>query len=109
MTENHVSAEHHTGATVLKQFWPEDLSQHEAESPGNRRQPGAPFKVKRGGDAAGPDHHVLVAAQSGCFPGHRLMGFERRRGQESCAAAEQKRDRLIGQPTAGISTLGRRR
>jgi hypothetical protein len=37
------------------------------------------------------------------------MGFERRRGQEFCATAEQKRDRLIGQPTAGISTLGRRR
>jgi hypothetical protein len=51
----------------------------------------------------------LVAAQSGCFPGHRLMGFERRHGQESCAAAEQKRDRLIVQPTAGISTLGRSR
>ena len=48
MTENHVGTEHHTGAAVPKQFWPEDFSHHEAESARDGCQPGAPFEIKRG-------------------------------------------------------------
>ena len=75
VSENHVHTEHHPRTALAKQTRPKELSQHKTQSPWNRRKPGAPLKVKGGCDAARPHHHILIAAQSGCILGDRLMCF----------------------------------